>query len=56
MPDLGPIDHLLSLDLGARGIARFFVPGGALAAARALRGARRVLITTGFTLGNGVPD
>jgi hypothetical protein len=54
--DLDPIDHLLSLDLSRRGIARFFVPGGALAAARALTRARRVLITTGFTLGNGVPE
>ena len=56
MRPLDPIDHLLSLDLGGRGIARFFVPGGALAAGRALTRARRALITTGFTLGNGVPE
>ena len=56
MRELDPIDHVLSLDLGRRGIARFFVPGGALAAARALTRARRALITTGFTLGNGVPE
>lgn len=53
---LDPIDHLLSLDLSRRGIARFFTPGGALAAGRALLGARRVLITTGFTLADGMPE
>ena len=51
-----PIDQLLSLDLSRRGIARFFTPAGALAAARALRGARRVLITTGFSLAEGMPE
>jgi hypothetical protein len=51
-----PIDHLLSLDLSRRGIARFFTPGGALAAARALLGARRVLITTGFTVAEALPE
>lgn len=50
------IDHLLALDPGNRGIARFFVPGGAAAAARALASARRVLITTGFALGPGMPE
>jgi hypothetical protein len=50
------IDHLLALDPGHRGIARFFVPGGAAAAARALLQARRVLITTGFALGPGLPE
>ena len=54
--ELDPIDHVLSLDLSRRGITRFFVPGGALAAAQVLHGARRVLITTGFTLANGVPE
>ena len=53
---LDPIDQLLALDLSRRGIARFFTPGGALAAARALRSARRVLITTGFTVADGVPE
>lgn len=50
------IDHLLALDPGRRGIASFFVKGGAAAAARALAGARRVLITTGFTVGDGLPE
>ena len=34
---LAMIDHLLALDPGGRGIAAFFVRGGAAAAARALR-------------------
>jgi hypothetical protein len=50
------IDHLLSLDPGGRGIGRFFVRGGAAAAARALRRARRVLLTTGFAVGPGLPE
>jgi hypothetical protein len=50
------IDHLLALDPGQRGIAGFFVAGGALAAARSLLRARRVLITTGFTVGDGLPE
>jgi hypothetical protein len=50
------IDALLALDPGGRGIARFFVPGGAVRAARALCGARRVLVTTGFCLGPGLPE
>ena len=50
------IDHLLALDPGGRGIARFFVAGGAGAAARALHRARRVLVTTGFALGPGLPE
>ncbi len=48
-----PIDRLLALDLGSRGIAGFFVAGGAASAARGLVGARRVLIATGFAV---VPD
>ena len=51
-----PIDQVLALDLGARGIARFFVAGGAAAAARALRGARRILIATGFTVAPDTPE
>ena len=43
-------------DPGGRGIARFFVPGGAARAARALRRAKRVLLTTGFSLGPGLPE
>jgi hypothetical protein len=54
--DLDPIDHLLALDLGARGIAGFFVPHGALAAAAGLSAARRVLIATGFTVAAGTPE
>ena len=50
------IDHLLALDPGARGIARFFVAGGAAAAARALHRGGRALLTTGFALGPGLPE
>jgi len=53
---LDPIDHVLALDLGGRGVAGFFVPGGALSAARALRRARRALIVTGFCVPPGVPE
>jgi hypothetical protein len=53
---LDPIDQLLALDPGRRGVARFFRPGAALAAARALRRCRRVLITTGFMLPPGTPE
>jgi len=51
-----PIDHLLALDHGGRGIAGFFTPGAALGAARALMGARRVLIATGFVVAEGMPE
>jgi hypothetical protein len=51
-----PIDHLLALDPGGRGIAGFFRPGGALAAARALTSARSVLIVTGFIVAEGMPE
>ena len=50
------IDHLLALDPGQRGIGRFFVRGGAAAAARALHRGHRVLITTGFAVGPGLPE
>ena len=50
------IDHLLALDPGSRGIAGFFVRGGAAAAARALARGKRVMITTGFSLGPGLPE
>lgn len=53
---LDPIDHLLALDPGRRGIDRFFVAGGAAAAARALAGSRRVLIATGFCVPPGLPE
>lgn len=56
MPAPDPIDSLLALDLGGRGIAGFFQPGGALAAARALRGATRVLLVTGFAVGEHQPE
>jgi hypothetical protein len=51
-----PIDHLLALDPGRRGIGGFFVPGGALGAARALVGGGTVLITTGFVVADGMPE
>ena len=50
------IDHLMALDPGGRGIAAFFVRGGATAAAQALRRSRRVLLTTGFAVGPGLPE
>ena len=50
------VDQLLAFDPGGRGIARFFVRGGAARAARALRRAKRVLLTTGFSLGPGLPE
>jgi hypothetical protein len=50
------IDQLMALDPGGRGIAAFFVRGGASAAARALRRSRRVLLTTGFMVGPGLPE
>lgn len=51
-----PIDHLLALDPGGRGIAGFFVAGGALGAARGLMTAERVLIATGFVVAEGMPE
>jgi hypothetical protein len=51
-----PIDHVLALDLGSRGIAGFFLPGAADGAARALDGAERVLIATGFTVARDTPE
>jgi len=51
-----PLDHLLALDLGGRGVDRLFVPGAAAAAARALARARRVLVVTGFCVPPGVPE
>lgn len=50
------IDHLLALDPGGRGIARFFVAGGAARAARSLHRSRRALLTTGFSVGPGLPE
>ncbi len=51
-----PIDHLLALDPSARGIAGFFIPGGARRAAASLGRSRRVLLTTGFAVGPGLPE
>ena len=51
-----PIDHVLALDPGGRGIARFFQPGAARRGARALVGARRALIVTGFSVPPGLPE
>jgi hypothetical protein len=53
---LDAVDQILALDPGRRGIGQFFQPGGALAAARALRRARRVALTTGFLLAPGLPE
>ncbi len=50
------IDQILALDPGGRGIATFFRPGAALAAARTLRRARGVLIVTGFTVKPDTPE
>jgi len=50
------LDQILALDPGARGIHAFARPGAAVAAARALRGARRVLVATGFTVAPGMPE
>ena len=51
-----PIDAILALDLGGRGIGAFFTPGAAVAAARALTGAERVVIVTGFSVPPGLPE
>lgn len=51
-----PIDAILALDLGGRGIASFFTPGAAVAAARALTGAERVVIVTGFSVPPGLAE
>jgi len=50
------IDQILALDPAGRDIAAFSTPGAAVKAARALRGARRVLIVTGFTVEPGMPE
>jgi hypothetical protein len=55
-PTHDPIDQILAFDPGRRGIAAFFRPGAALAAARALRRARRVLIVTGFVVTRDTPE
>ena len=58
MPDLvnDPVDLLLALDPGARGIGKLFQFGGARRAAEALWGARRVVITTGFVVASGTAE
>jgi Domain of unknown function (DUF4392) len=53
-PDL--VDQILALDPGRRDIAAFSTPGAAVAAARALRAAKRVLIVTGFTVEPDMPE
>ncbi|SRR6266542_597981 len=50
------VDRLLALDPRGRGIAGFFVQGGAARAARALARARRVVLVTGFSVGPGLPE
>ncbi len=56
VPPADPLDAILALDLGGRGIASFFSPGAAVAAARALAGAERVVIVTGFSVPPGTPE
>jgi hypothetical protein len=51
-----PVDHLLALDPGGRGIESFFQAGGARRAAAALQHARRVVITTGFVVASGMAE
>ena len=51
-----PVDQLLALDLAARGIAGFYRPGGARAAARSLARGKRVILTTGFAVGPGMAE
>jgi D-glutamate cyclase len=50
------VDQILALDPGHRDIAAFSTPGAAARAARALHGARRVLIVTGFTVEPDMPE
>ena len=50
------VDQILALDPGHRDIAAFSTPGAAARAARALHGARRVLIVTGFTVEPAMPE
>ena len=52
----GPVDQILALDPGRRDIAAFSTPGAAARAARALNGARRVMIVTGFTVEPEMPE
>jgi hypothetical protein len=58
LPDLvnDPVDLLLALDPGARGIGKLFQFGGARRAAEALWGAGRVVITTGFVVASGTAE
>jgi hypothetical protein len=51
-----PIDPLLALDPHNRGIKDFFRPGGAFRAAASLLRSRRVLMTTGFAVGQAMPE
>ncbi len=50
------VDQILALDPGRRGIGAIVRAGAASGAARALRGARRVLIVTGFAVMPGTPE
>lgn len=50
------LDRLLAIDPGGRGITRYATPGAAVAAAHALRRARRVVIVTGFCVPPGIPE
>src|SRR2546428_9970685 len=57
LPDLGadPIDHLLALDPGGRGIGKFFQPGGARRAAATLRRGRGRALSPRRRGGAGAP-
>ena len=50
------VDQILALDPGRRDIAAFATCGAAAAAAGALRGAKRVLIVTGFAVEPNTPE
>jgi D-glutamate cyclase-like, C-terminal len=52
----GLVDQILALDPGCRDIAAFWTPRAAARAARALSGARRVVIVTGFTVEPEMPE
>lgn len=56
MPTPDPVDQLLGLDLGSRGIARFHHPGAARRAAASLARGDRVVLVTGFAVGPGMPE
>jgi glutamate racemase len=50
-----PLDNLLTLYDG-RNLSRFHVPGGAVAAAKALERCEHVMLLTGFSVAQGMPE